>query len=657
MPPPHVTVVLHDVGECVDQVLERLGPRIVLALPLGIGKPNPTANEFYARAARDRSIDLTILTALSLRKPEASSDLERRFLEPLVERLFGDHPELEYARAQHADALPPNVRVIEFYFEPGASLGSRQAQQDYLCANYTHVAREAMARGVNVIAHLVAKRAPPGGSGDEEISLGSNPDVTLDLLPLVAEARAAGRDVVLIGEVHPRMPFMLDRALVARERFDYLVEDPRSDYELFAPPNPSIGTVDHAIGLFASGLVKDGGTLQVGIGQLGDALAYALLLRHQRNAQYREALERLDPARRCEAVGGREPFQAGLFASTEMFVDSLLDLFRAGILKRRVFDDLAQQAAAESGAPPPGGQVLHAGFFLGPRAFYQALRDMSVEERALFGMRGVGYVNQLYGGDQELRVRQRRHARFVNTTMMVTLLGAAVSDALEDGRVVSGVGGQYNFVAMAHALPDGRSVLCVRSTREKYGRVSSNIVWSYGHVTIPRHLRDLVVTEYGVADLRGRTDQETIAALLEIADSRFQGELLARAKAAGKIRADHQIPEAFRNNTPERLEHALAAPRRAGLFGEYPFGTDLTAEEVVLVRALESLQTRSASFRGRLGLLARALARGGSADRHRTSLQRMGLERPRGARERLLRRLVVAALEETAQAPANPRIS
>src|SRR5688572_28853446 len=94
-----MTNVVDDVGECVDAVLRRVGSRVVLALPLGIGKPNPVANEFYRRAARDPSIDLTIITALSLRKPSARSDLEKRLLQPLVERVFGNYVELEYAHA------------------------------------------------------------------------------------------------------------------------------------------------------------------------------------------------------------------------------------------------------------------------------------------------------------------------------------------------------------------------------------------------------------------------------------------------------------------------------------------------------------------------------------------------------------------------------
>ena len=115
-------------------------------------------------------------------------------------------------------------------------------------------------------------------------------------------------------------------------------------------------------------------------------------------------------------------------------------------------------------------------------------------------------------------------------------MGAAVSDALADGRVVSGVGGQYNFVAMAHALPEARStILCLRATRTAKGVTTSNIVWSYGHTTIPRHLRDIVVTEYGIADLRGKTDREVAEARVTIMDARFQDRFIADAKPFGQV--------------------------------------------------------------------------------------------------------------------------
>ena len=117
-------------------------------------------------------------------------------------------------------------------------------------------------------------------------------------------------------------------------------------------------------------------------------------------------------------------------------------------------------------------------------------------------MTGVRRTNQLLL-DYPLYCAQRRNARFINTGMIVALNGAVASDALEDGTVISGVGGQYNFVAMAHDLPGARSVLCIRSTRGHGKQLQSNIVPFYGYTTIPKHLRDVIVTEYGVADLRG----------------------------------------------------------------------------------------------------------------------------------------------------------
>ena len=87
---------------------------------------------------------------------------------------------------------------------------------------------------------------------------------------------------------------------------------------------------------------------------------------------------------------------------------------------------------------------------------------MTEEERRLFAMSGVEKVNQLYG-NEELRRLQRKDARFVNTGMIASVLGAIASDQLEDGQIISGVGGQYNFVAMGHALPDARVIMLIKT--------------------------------------------------------------------------------------------------------------------------------------------------------------------------------------------------
>jgi len=291
-----------------------------------------------------------------------------------------------------------------------------------------------------------------------------------------------------------------------------------------------------------------------------------------------------------------------------------------------------------------GGTLLHGSFFLGPRGFYAALRDLPEGERRQFSMCGVSFVNQLDGADQALKIAQRRHGRFLNSTMMMTLLGAAVSDGLADGRVVSGVGGQYNFVAMAHSLPDARSILTLRSTREKNSKVTSNILWNYGNTTIPRHLRDVVVTEYGVADLRGLGDQDVIAALLNIADSRFQDGLKREAQAAGKLRPGYQIPELHRNNTPRALEERFILARARGLFSEFPFGTDFTNEEIVLAKALSKLKEKTSGGWPRVKALGLAAASLGTPSAVRPYLERMSLNAPKTRQEWLWQRLLVREL-------------
>jgi acyl-CoA hydrolase len=287
--------------------------------------------------------------------------------------------------------------------------------------------------------------------------------------------------------------------------------------------------------------------------------------------------------------------------------------------------------------------MLHGGFFLGPGAFYGRLREMSVQERQRINMTHISFVNNLYG-QETLKRYQRRNARFMNAVFSATLMGAAVSDQLEDGRTLSGVGGQYNFVVQGHELQGARSILMLRAWRERGGDASSNLIWNYGHTTIPRHLRDVYVTEYGIADVRGRPDNEVIARMLAIADSRFQEDLLEQAQKAGKISADYVIPEQHRNNTPERLQ-AVRKQAASNTFPLFPLGCDFDAVEQRLLPALSWLKEKM-SHRDYLALGRGALGDHESvAEKFSPMLARMGLEIPSGVRERLFRRLLLAALE------------
>ena len=622
-----------DVEAVVDQALAHLDGRIVMGLPLGLGKPNRLINAFYQRAKADRAIRLDIVTALSLDIPQPGHWLEARMAGPFLERHFGQgYPRLDYLRDLADDTLPDNVRLIEFYFQSGAALHKSHRQRHYISSNYTHVARDLVDRGVNLSMQLIA------GPRDGPYSLSCNPDVSLDLrrrLDATADRRCFN-----IGQIHPDLPFMVGDAVVEPEFFD-LVIDTDPDQRLFALPRAPVSAQDHAVGFHASRLVADGGTLQIGIGSLSDALIHGLLLRHRNNARYREVASELVPE--PGALDEHGSFDEGLYGASEMFMDAFMHLYRAGILKREVFDDLALQERANAGEKldvAGTGALMDGGFFLGSAAFYEFLRTLSETERPRFRMHGVGRINQLYGGNERLEIAQRRHARFINTCMMVTATGAAVSDGLADYQVVSGVGGQYNFVAMAHAMDDGRSVLMLRAVRESDGRRHSNIVWDYPHLTIPRHLRDLVVTEYGVADLRGRTDEECIQALVAIMDAEFQDELVERAKSAGKLARDWTVPAAARRNTPDRIARVFAPPT----FPEWPFGSDFSDVERRLIPALKQLKAWSMQRSRLLGALVR-----GRPGQFPDELSRLGLERPGSLRERAYARLLAAALAETAR--------
>lgn len=705
---------------CIEQIREWAGAELRVAAPLGLGKPNALLNALYRRAAAEPGLALHLYTALSLTRPPAGSDLERRFLEPFLERHFGaDYPDLEYVEARRVGRLPANVRITEFYLQSGALLDNEDAQREYVSLNYTHAARDLAGAGINVIVQLVARRVE---DGRERWSLACNPDVTQDLLgEMAANGRPRPR---VVGVVHPELPFVGNEAEVGEAFFDLLLDDPACAHGLFALPREPVAMTEFALGLHASTLVRDGGTLQIGIGALSDALVYALLLRHQRNRDYRAALEALGGTHSLTGhVGGLDAFARGLYGASEMVMDGFMHLARAGVLRRHVYDDLALERALADGviaetldrqaaerlfargalAPkidqselsrlirfgllpvgarleedtvvlPDGarldtdlrraatraqlghvfdrrrlrdGRYLRGAFFLGSKELYAWLRGLHGEEFDGLSMTRISATNRLEGGPESLDALQRRGARFFNTCMMATALGAAVSDALDDGRIVSGVGGQYDFVAMAHALRDGRSVVMLRSGRVRAGRARSNILWSYGHTTIPRYLRDVFVTEYGIADLRGRSDHDCVLAMLAITDARFLDGLVAQAKRAGKLPAGFSVPDRWRRNTPERLQEALRPFHTRGLFGAFPFGSDFTEEERRLLLALQWLKRRAGGTVAKAALVGRALLAERTPPEDEAALRRIGLASPRGMRGRLTRRLVALGLAAT----------
>jgi acyl-CoA hydrolase len=709
-----------DLEQCVEALLGRVGKKVVIAG--GFGRPAHIFNELFRRAQADPGIQLTMITGASFSRPRGSNDLEKRFLDPFVERVFGNLPELAYVQPYMRGQLPANIEVVEVFLQAGAFLRNSHAQQNYVYSNFTHWLRDMVEQGCNVFSQMTCKRVIDG-----QLAYSMSGDAyALDILPRLQQLRDQGRRVAVIGQVNDELPFMYNDAIVPPETYDLILDDPKYNHTLLGPPSPPVDTTDYMIGLNASSLLPDGGTLQIGIGSLGDAITYGCIQRQEQNQRYQAVLKELGILEKfggiIDSVGGTEPFREGLYGSTEMFADGFRHLYNHGILKRAVYDNADLQRLVNAGSigskvtpetldilvgeglvagqlgqgdleflqkfgifrdtvsldngvlrcadgtgiaadlgdakalgqicqhclgdELKGGIVLHAGFFLGPQAMYEQLRNMPEAEAKKICMTDIAYVNQLYGCEEIAR-QQRRKARFINTTIMVSLLGAACSDGLEDGGKISGVGGQYNFVAMAHALDDARSVLMCRSTRTKDDKVSSNIVWNYGHTTIPAHLRDIVITEYGIAMLRGQREKDVIARLLNIADSRFQEQLLQQAKDAGKIPKDYEIPEQYRDNLPERLDREAKRLRDGGMFPKFPFGTDFTHEELVLGDVLQNLKLKMGSRRTLFKTLAGAV---GSAlsppEAAAPYLARMGLDQPGDLKEAAIQKLIVAELKD-----------
>jgi acyl-CoA hydrolase len=706
-------------SDSVSVLNERVGKQWIIGTPLGIGKPNPLINYLYAHAKTHKDLSLEIFTALSLEVPRGKSLLEKRFLQSFNHRYFGKYPELDYLSDLKQNSLPENIIVREFYIQSGKMLHSSTAQKNIVSSNYTHVARDMINRGVNIIVQMVAVKRSETGM---QYSLSSNPDLTFDILR-VAEREGRPRPVV-IAMVNEFLPFMGGQAQVDEDFFD-LIHDNSDDYfELFAAPADPISVSDYSIGLLASTLVKDEGTLQVGIGSLADAMVYSLVLRQQHNDIYNDFLDKSTISAKfaslIEKTGGKEKFVKGLYASSEMFVEGFVQLYKANILRRKVYPDAQLQGLLNtneiSEKVAPGlittllkcgvidevisaktfyrlqkigifkadisfnkghiyssegdiysndlldksnlalieknclgdslkqGAILHAAFYMGSKRFYKWLHDLSDEQQALFQMTPVSQVNALYGSEALDRA-QRINARFINTCMKVDVLGAAASDTLDNHQVVSGVGGQYNFVAMAHALEGSRSILMLRSVHTSKNKVQSNVVWKYSNCTIPRHLRDIVITEYGIADLRGQSDEVCIQRMICIADSRFQENLREQAVRHQKLSPNWHVPREFQNNTPSALQQQFIQSKAEGYFPTFPFGNDFTANEKTIISALKYLDAKARSKPALfLTMLKAQLVR--FTQEERPYLDMMKLDKSNTFTEALYAKLLVYAIRQ-----------
>ena len=288
----------------------------------------------------------------------------------------------------------------------------------------------------------------------------------------VDTSRAAVRAArTVIAQVNPRMPRTHGDGLLLLEDLDLLVEGEAPIHEL---ARPVAGEVERAIATHVAALVEDGATLQIGIGGIPDAVL-AALSGHRR-----------------------------LGVHTEMLSDGIVDLVRCGAV------------TGEEKRTHPGKIV--AGFAFGTRRLYDF-----VDDNPLVAMLDIGYVNDT------AVIRRNPRVTAINGAIEVDLTGQVCADSIGE-RIYSGVGGQMDFVRGAALSTGGRPIFALPSvTAAGESRIVALLKPGAGVVTTRAHVQ-FVVTEYGVAALRGRTFRERALALAAIAHPQHRDRLVSEAR-------------------------------------------------------------------------------------------------------------------------------
>jgi acyl-CoA hydrolase/GNAT superfamily N-acetyltransferase len=338
--------------------------------------------------------------------------------------------------------------------------------------------------------------------------------VSLGVSVDVIRAAVDAADVIL-AEVNPRMPRTHGDSFVHVSRIDRLI--PVDAPLLEHPPGP-LDEVTREIGRNVATLIPDGATLQTGIGSIPDAVLAALDRHHD------------------------------LGVHTEMFSDGVMKLAEAGVINGRRKTLL-------------GGKMVTS-FVIGSRALYQWIDGHPAVE-----LRPSEFTNDPF------TIARNDQMCSINSAIAVDLTGQVAADTVM-GRFFSGIGGQVDFIRGASRSRGGKAIIALRSTAKEgaVSRISAAFDEGTGVVTSRGDVR-WVVTEYGVADLWGRSIRERAQALIGVAHPHFRGELLAAAKRRRYVFPDQVIARAthpFREARRERLlDGAELEVRPAALSDEH----------------------------------------------------------------------------------------
>lgn len=277
---------------------------------------------------------------------------------------------------------------------------------------------------------------------------------------------------VVIAEVNRRMPRTLGDSFIHVRNLDIIVE---VDYPIPEAPQGGSTAVHRRIGELIAEMIPDGATLQMGIGSIPDAVL-ANLINHR-----------------------------DLGIHTELFSDGVVQLVEMGVI---------------TGARKTlhSGKVV-AGFLFGSQALYDFVQDNPIIE-----LHPTHYVNDPF------IIAQHENMVSINSALEVDLTGQVAADSIGT-RLYSGVGGQLDFVRGAARAKGGKPIIALPATA-KGGSISRivPVLKSGAGVTTTRNDVHYVVTEYGVAELYGKTIRERAKALINIAAPEFREELTRQAR-------------------------------------------------------------------------------------------------------------------------------
>ncbi len=358
-----------------------------------------------------------------------------------------------------APDLAGHVRHNAFFIGANTRAAVQEGRADHTPVFLSEIA--SLIRTSLPIDVALVQVAPPDAHGF--CSLGVSVDI---VKPAVDSAK------IVIAEMNPRMPRTHGDAFVHQSRLHWIVPVDHPLPELVADP---IDDIARAIGTNVASLVRDGDTLQLGIGSIPDAVLGALGSHHD------------------------------LGIHTEMFSDGVVDLYEKGVITN-------------------SRKTLHRGkfvtsFVMGTKRVYDFVHDNPALE-----MHPSHYTNDPF-------IIAKNHGMVaINSALAVDLTGQICADSL-GAKLYSGVGGQVDFVRGAARAERGRPILALPSTAKSgtVSRICVELAEGSG-VTTTRSDVHFVVTEHGVASLHGKTIRQRVMALASIAHPKFRDELLAGAR-------------------------------------------------------------------------------------------------------------------------------